>query len=142
MREFAKWFTTERRQAIQAALGTIAPLAIMLGFGTTGTWEQIGVIGGAALGSIAGLLNLLNVRVRDWATKGWAIVRGVIYSGAFAVSPALVALGFYNDEVNAQITTGISLGLTALSSLIGIFAASEQQKVAFIAGKSLRRDLN
>lgn len=129
MRTFADWFTPERRQLIQAALVTLAPLAIFFGYGTSGTWEQILVITGAVLGAVSGLLNLLNVRVRDWATQGWAVVRGVLYSFATTVSPAFVLLGLYNDEVNTQIITGLSVALTALSSAIAIFANGQQQKI-------------
>ena len=127
MNSFARFFTTERRQLIQAFLVTVAPLAIMFGYGTTDTWEQLLIISGAILGAVASLLNLLNVRVADWATQGWAIVRGTIYAFGTVVSPALVLLGFYGEEVNTQILTGMSLGLTVLSSAIAIFASGKQQ---------------
>lgn len=130
MNAFARFFTPERRQLIQAFLVTLAPLAIMFGYGTSGQWEQVLVISGALIGAVASLLNLLNVRVADWATQGWAIVRGVIYTLGTTVSPALVILGFYNDEVNTVILTGLSLGLTTLSSAIAIFASGRQQAVA------------
>lgn len=127
MNAFARFFTPERRQLIQAFLVTVAPLAIMFGYGTAGTWEQLLIISGAVLGAIASLLNLLNVRVADWATHGWAIVRGTIYAFGTVVSPALVLLGFYGEDVNTQILTGLSLGLTVLSSAIAIFASGKQQ---------------
>lgn len=130
MNALARFFTPKRRQLIQAFLVTLAPLAIMFGYGTTGTWEQVLIITGATLGAIASLLNLVNVRVSDWATQGWAIVRGVIYTLGTVVSPALVVLGFYGEDVNTQIITGLSLGLTALSSAIAIFASGEQQLIA------------
>ena len=133
MKKFAAWFTPERRQLIQAFLVTLAPLAIMFGYGTDGTWEQVLIISGAVIGAVAALLNLVNVRIADWATQGWAIVRGAIYSLATVVSPALVILGFYSDDVNTQIVTGISIGLTALSSAIAIFANGQQQKYALAA---------
>lgn len=133
MKTIAAWFTPERRQLIQAFLVTLAPLAIMLGYGTDGSWEQWLIIAGAALSGVASLLSLVNVRIADWATQGWAIVRGAIYALGSTVSPALVVLGFYNDDVNTQIVTGISIGLTALSSAIAIFANGQQQKYALAA---------
>jgi hypothetical protein len=136
MKNFASWFTPERRQKIQAALITLVPLAVMFGYGTDGQWEQILIITGAVLAGVAGLLNLLNVRVQDWATQGWAIVRGVVYAAATAISPALMLLGFYNEDVNTRIVTGISIALTALSSAIAIFASGQQQKVAAIEGET------
>ena len=143
MNTFARFFTDERRQLIQAFLVTLAPLAIMFGFGTDGTWEQVLVISGALLGAVASLLNLLNVRVADWATQGWAIVRGTIYALGTVVSPALVLLGFYDDATNTQILTGMSLALTVLSSAIAIFANGRQQVIVAseLPPGALRRDL-
>lgn len=132
MRKFAEWFTPERRQKIQAAVVTLAPLAIMLGYGTEGQWEQWLIILGASIGAVGSLLSLLNVRITDWATQGWAIVRGTIYAFGMVVSPALLALGWINDDWNERITVGLSLALTALSSAISIFANGQQQKVAAV----------
>lgn len=133
MNALARFFTPERRQLIQAFLVTLAPLAIMLGYGTAGIWEQLLIIAGAILGAVASLLSLLNVRVADWATQGWAIVRATIYGLGTVVSPSLVLLGFYDDAVNTQIVTGLSIALTALSSAIAIFASGRQQHVVVMA---------
>lgn len=143
MNAFARFFTDERRQLIQAFLVTLAPLAIMLGYGTEGTWEQVLIITGAVLGAVASLLNLLHVRVADWATQGWAIVRGAIYTLGTVVSPSLVLLGFYDEQTNTTILTGMSLSLTVLSSAIAIFANGRQQIVAAteLPPGTLRRDL-
>lgn len=143
MNAFARFFTPERRQLIQAFLVALAPLAIMLGYGTDGTWEQVLVISGALLGAIASLLSLLNVRVADWATQGWAIIRGTIYALGTVVSPALVLLGFYDDATNTQILTGLSLALTVLSSAIAIVANGRQQVIVAseLPPGALRRDL-
>lgn len=143
MNAFARFFTPERRQLIQAFLVALAPLAIMLGYGTDGTWEQVLVISGALLGAIASLLSLLNVRVADWATQGWAIIRGTIYALGTVVSPSLVLLGFYDDATNTQILTGLSLALTVLSSAIAIVANGRQQVIVAseLPPGALRRDL-
>lgn len=133
MKTIANWFTPERRQLIQAFLAAIAVLAVQLGLGTEGQWEQFLVLGGAGLGAIAGLLSLVNVRIADWATQGWAILRGVIYTFATIASPALFALGIYNDDVNTQVVTGIGQGITVLSAAIAIFANGQQQKNALAA---------
>jgi hypothetical protein len=143
MNAFARFFTAERRQLIQAFLVTLAPLAIMFGYGTDGIWEQVLIITGAVLGAVASFLSLLNVRVADWATQGWTIVRATVYGLGTVVSPSLVLLGFYDDATNTQILTGMSLALTALSSAIAIFANGRQQladAVEFPPGV-LRRDL-
>ena len=133
MKTIAAWFTAERRQLIQAFLASLAPLAILLGYGTEGTWEQLLIISGAGLAAAGSLLSLVNVRIADWATQGWAIVRGAVYALGTTVSPALVLLGFYDDATNTQILTGISVGLTVLSSGIAIFANGQQQKYALAA---------
>lgn len=132
MRKFYDWFTPERRQLIQVFAGTLATFLVMFGFGTSGVWEQVLIIVGAVIGAIAALLNLINVRIADWATKGWAIVRAAIYTLAATVSPAFVLLGFYNEDVNTIVMTGISQGITVLSAAIAIFANGQQQKVALI----------
>lgn len=134
MNAFARFFTSERRQLIQAFLVTLAPLAIMFGYGTEGSWEQVLIIAGATLGAVASLLSLVNIRIADWATQGWAIVRGTIYGLGTVVSPALMLLGFYGEDVNTQILTGMSIGLTALSSAIAIFANGKQQTVVLEYG--------
>ena len=133
MKTIAAWFTAERRQLIQAFLASLAPLAILLGYGTQGTWEQLLIISGASLAAAGSLLSLVNVRIADWSTQGWAIARGAVYAFGTTVSPALVLLGFYDDATNTQVLTGISVGLTVLSSGIAIFANGQQQKTALAA---------
>lgn len=124
MNTLALWFTPDRRQAIQLFFGALAPLAILSGFGTEGVWEQALIITGAALQFISAALSLVNVR--DVVTA-WAIVRGAVYALAATVSPALVILGLYDAETNAQILLGISLAVGALSNLLAIFAGKQQQ---------------
>lgn len=120
----AAWFTPERRSSIQLFLGALAPLAIMLGFGTDNVWEQALIITGAVLQFAASVLSLVNVR--DVVTA-WAIVRGAVYLLAATASPALVLLGLYDDATNAAILTGISLGLGALSNLLAVLVGKQQQ---------------
>lgn len=127
----AGWLES-RRPLITGFLGALSILAVQFGLGQTGQWEQILIIAGAVLGFISAGLSLLNVKVADWATQGWAIVRGAIYALATIVSPALVILGVYNEDVNTQVVAGIGQTLTVLSSAIAIFANGQQQKVAAV----------
>ena len=122
MKRIAEWFTTQRRQAIQVFAGSIAPFAILFGFGTDGFWEQALIITGAVLQAASSLLSLVNVRAGDWGT-GWAVIRGAVYSFAIVVSPSLSLLGLYNADTNATILVAVSLGLAALSNLTAIFSA-------------------
>lgn len=117
------WFTTERRQAIQVFLGSLAPLLILFGFGTESTWEQVLIITGAVMVFIAAVLNVVNLKLYE----GWAILRGAIYVLAGTASPALVLLGVYDEATNTALMTGLSLGLAALNSLLSIFVSSKQQ---------------
>lgn len=126
MKKVAEWFTPERRQAIQVWFGSLAPLLILAGFATQEQTEQVLIIIGAILQFLASILSLVNVRVGDIAAA-WAVVRGAIYGLAAVVSPALVILGVYSDDVNAQITVTISLTLSSLSSLLAIFTSGKQQ---------------
>lgn len=124
MKTIAAWFTPDRRQAIQLFFGALAPLAILVGFGTEGVWEQSLIILGAALQFASAVLSLVNVR--DVHT-GWAVLRAAIYAAAATVSPALVILGFYDAATNATILVGLSLGLGALSNLLAILIGKQQQ---------------
>lgn len=126
MNALALIFTPERRQAIQVFAGSLAPLAILLGFGTSGVWEQGLIVLGATLQFISAVLSLVNLRKGDIGA-GWAIVRGAIYTLAGTVSPAFVLLGFYDEDTNAAILLSLSLGLAALSNLLAIFVSKQQQ---------------
>lgn len=125
MRTIAEWFTASRRQAIQLFFGSLAPLAIMFGFGTEGVWEQALIITGAVLQFISSALSLINLR---GAAEIWTVLRGAIYTLGTVVSPALVLLGFYDDATNALILTGTSLALGALSNLLAILTAEKEVK--------------
>lgn len=127
MNSIAAWFTPDRRQSIQVAFGSLAPLAILFGFGTEGVWEQSLIILGAVLQAVSSLLSLINVRdPHVWA----AVLRGVIYGLATVVSPALVLLGFYDEATNATILVAVSLGLGALSNLLAVFIGKKQELTA------------
>lgn len=119
-------FTPDRRQQIQLFFGSLAPLLILLGFATAEQTEQWLVIAGAVLQAFAAILSLVNVRKGDLGAA-WAIVRGAIYALAATVSPALVLLGYYGEEVNAAVLTGLSLGLSSLSALLSILIGKSQQ---------------
>jgi len=129
MKKIAEWFTPERRQQIQVFFGTLAPLFILGGFGTEGQWEQALIITGAVLQFLSSLLSLINVRGGDI----WAVLRGAIYGLATTVAPALVLLGWLNEDLSATILTGISLALTALSGLVAILTNGKQQIETYVA---------
>jgi len=124
MSSFTQWFTTERRQQIQVFLGSLAPILILFGYGTEAVWEQVLIIAGAALQFLASITSLVNLKGQDV----WSVLRGAIYTAAFTVSPALVLLGVYGEDVNATILTAVSLGLSSLSSLVAVFWSGHQRQ--------------
>jgi hypothetical protein len=126
MEKLNQIFTPERRQQIQLFLGTLAPLLILGGFATQAQTEQGLFIAGAVIQFLAAVLSLVNVRKGDWGA-GWAVLRAAIYALAATVSPALVFFGLYSDDVNTSLLTGISLGLTSLSTLLAIFIGKNEQ---------------
>lgn len=125
MNKFKEWFTTQRRQAIQLFFGSLAPFFILFGFGNEGFWEQALIITGAVLQFLSSGLSMLNLK---GAVEMWTVLRGAIYALATTVSPALVLLGVYDDQLSATILTATSLALGALSNLLAIFTASHQEK--------------
>lgn len=132
MKQFWEKFTPERRQKIQLFFSSLAPLLILGGFATQLQTEQALIIVGAVLQALGALLALINVRKGDWSTA-WLVIRGAIYALAATVSPALVLLGVYNESTNASLLTGLSLGLTALSSGLAIFVSKKQEVASLTA---------
>lgn len=127
MKKFAAWFTTERRQSIQIFAASLAPLLILFGIGTEGTWEQVLILVGAGLQFVSNLLSLVNLRVGDWG-KAYAVVRGAIYTLGLAAAPALVALGVISQEHADTALLGISLALATLGNLVSILTSSHQEQ--------------
>lgn len=119
----AAWFTPTRRQLIQVLFGSLAPLAILFGFGTDGSWEQWLLITGAGLQFASSTLSLVNVRD---VVRAWQIVRGAVYAAGAVIAPALVALGYLDEALSARILLGISLGLTFLSNALAVLVGSKQ----------------
>lgn len=126
MDKLAAIFTPERRQKIQLFFGSLAPLLILTGFATEEETQQYLIITGALLQFFASILSLINVRKGDYGAV-WAIVRGAIYTLAAIVSPVLVFFGLYDETTNTALLTGLSLGLSSLSSLLAIFIGKSQQ---------------
>jgi len=129
MKSLAEWFTQDRRQKIQLFFGSLAPLLILLGFATEAQTEQWLIIVGAVLQFVAAILSLVNLKRGDWSTA-WAVTRGAIYALAATVSPALVLLGVYDNGLNATILLALSLGLSALSSILAVFVSGQQKTLA------------
>lgn len=114
------WFTQERREAIYLAVAGLAPILVTAGVITEGQIEFVLVIAAAALQAFAGLLALFNLKVSEAATWFTGVGRGVIYGLAATVAPAAVGLGWLTADSSVNLLTWVSLGLTALSAVIGV----------------------
>lgn len=130
LKKIAAWFTPERRQLIQVFFGALAPIAIWLGFITESAAEQWLIITGATLQFAASLLSLINLR---GILNIWTVLRGAIYTAGMAIAPALTLLGIIDQATGDQVLIGLSLGLSALSSLVAILAGKTQQLDALAA---------
>lgn len=117
------WFTQDRRAQIQALFVSLAPVLIGLGLFTEQDADQWLIITGAGLQFAGALLNLINVRGGDW----WAVLRGAVYTLAATVAPALTVLGYIDDTTAATALNFLSLGLSSLSAVVGIFTGKSQQ---------------
>lgn len=135
IRKFAAWFTLARRQAIQLFAAGLAPLAIMFGLGTEGGWEQSLILVGLGTQFVSNLLNLLSLKEGEWG-KGWAIVRGAIYSLGLGAAPALVALGIWTDEVSTQFALGLGLALAAVGNAVALVTGQRQETEQAVARAS------
>ena len=131
MKQFAAWFTTERRQGIQAFAASLAPLLILSGFGTQLIWDQWLIILGAGLQFISNFLNLLNLKQGDWG-RGWEIARGAIYTLGLGVAPALVALGYWTEDFSGVALAGTALTLSVLGNFISVLTSGRQQQAELL----------
>ena len=125
MPKFVQWFTSERREAIQIFLGSLATLLILGGFLSEHAAEQWLLISGAALQFIANISNLAFLKKGDWG-GGWAIVRGAVYALAATVAPALATLGVVVFDSDLLLTI-LSLVLAGIGNLIAIFTIEHQK---------------
>jgi hypothetical protein len=132
MKRLAEWFSAERRQKIQIAIASIAPLLIVFGLTSQSDVDQFVIILGAVLAAAGPLLSLANLSRSEFA--GWVITsaRGVLYGAAAVIVPALVALGWVTDEQSTTTLALISTSLTVLASVVAIFTSGEQSTAAIV----------
>jgi hypothetical protein len=124
------FFTPERRQLIQTFLSSLAPILVGLGITTEAEAEQWVILAGAGVQFVAGVINLINLRGWDL----WTAIRGVIYTAATTVAPALTVLGYVDEAVAESALQYVSLGLTALSAGVAIFTSGKQQRTPKLKG--------
>ena len=136
MKKFAQWFTLERRQGIQLFVASVVPILVLTGISTQDRLDQWMIIVTIVLQFISSLLSLLNLRKGQWS-EAWVIVRGAIYTLGLAAAPALVALGYWNEDFSTNFVAGLALTLTMLSNFVAVLTGS-QQKIEAVEAKAER----
>lgn len=120
MKKLARWFTDQRRQALHAALGTLAAFAVAAGWVTDNQSAALIGLTGALLVVVQGVISLSLLRPSDAARWFGTVGRGLVFALAAAAGAALVAFGIAGDEQVAQWLSLASIGLTALSSFLAV----------------------
>lgn len=112
------WLTEARAKAVHATVGTIAALAVTIGWVTDEQSLVLVGFAGSALAVVQGVLGLTRLTPSDAARWFDTTGRGLIY--ALAVSAGAVGIGFgiANDGDVTRWLGILSAGLTVLSSAL------------------------
>lgn len=114
------WFTSTRREAIYAAVAALAPVLVLTGRINETQIDPILTLTATVLQVLAAGLMLANMRATEAADWFQSTGRAVIYSLALAAAPAAQALGWLDADQASASLEALSLGLTALASIIAI----------------------
>lgn len=120
MKKLAEWFTDARRQALHAALGTLAAFAVAAGWVNDDQSTVLIGLAGSVLALAQGVISLTLLRPSEAARWFGTTGRGLVFGLAAAAGAAGVAFGLIGD---AQVTHWLGLvtiGLTALSSFLAV----------------------
>ena len=113
-----RWFTDERRQAIQAALGTLLPLIAFFGFIDDNQAAAIAAAIAAFLQLAQGIVGLTLLRKSERARWLGTTARGLVYGFAGAVGPLGVAFRWWGDETAGTILTVTGMVLTVFAAFL------------------------
>jgi hypothetical protein len=133
MKKFRSWFSPKRRQLIQLAAASLAPLAMTLGLGSDVEWTQGLLLFGGGIQFVANLTSLINVRVGDLGA-GWAVVRGAVYSLGATAAPAFVTLGIWSDSDGTRYAGILALALALVGNVVAIIT-NQGEQVAEVQGR-------
>jgi hypothetical protein len=112
------WFTDDRRQAIQAALGTLLPLLAFLGFIDDNQAGAITAVVAALLQLAQGIVALTLLRGSERARWLGTVMRGLVYALAAAAGPLGVAFRWWGDETAGTILTVVGMALTVFAAFL------------------------
>lgn len=119
-KKFRQWLTDDRRQALHAALGTLATLAVTAGWINDDQSLALVGLAGALLALQQGVLALTTLRPAEGARWFGTAGRGLMYAAATAAAAAGVAFGFWVGGEAAHVLAVVSVALTALSSFVSV----------------------
>lgn len=114
------WLTDVRRQALHAALGTVATLAVTVGWVTDDQAALVAGLTGSALALLQGGLGLLLLRPSDAAKWFGTTGRGLVYGLAAAAGAVGIGFGLWGDDSVTQALSVVSMALTIVSSFLGV----------------------
>ncbi|QPE04141.1 hypothetical protein IT882_13165 [Microbacterium schleiferi] len=114
------WLTDDRRQALHAALGTLAAFAVAAGW-LNGNQEEV-VVGliGSLLALVQGLLSLSLLSSSGKARWFSTVGRGLIYGAAAAAGAAGVGFGLFGADVVEYWLGLLTVALTVVSSFLAV----------------------
>ncbi|KAA9133770.1 hypothetical protein [Microbacterium caowuchunii] len=120
MKKIREWFTDARRQALHAAFGSVAALAVAVGWINEDQSTVLLGFAGSALALAQGVVGLALLRPSDAARWFPTAGRGLIYAAAAAAGAVGIAFGLWGDaDVTYWLGIG-SVGLTVVSSFLSV----------------------
>lgn len=114
------WLTDARRQALHAALGTLATLGVTIGVITDAQSTALVGLAGSLLALAQGSLGLLLLRASEAHRWFDTAGRGLIYSAATAAGAVGVVFDVVGDAQVTQVLGVVSVALTVVSSFLGV----------------------
>lgn len=126
MKKLAAWFTDARRQALHAALGTLAAFALAAGWLNTAQSDALVGLSGSVLALLQGTVSLSLLRGSDAARWFGTMGRGLVFGSAASAGLAGIVFGLLQE---AQVTHWLGLLSIALTSLSSFLAVVNVQTV-------------
>ncbi|MFJ6532495.1 hypothetical protein [Microbacterium sp. NPDC091662] len=114
------WLNDARRQAVHAALGTLATLGVTVGLITDEQSTALLGLTGSVLVLAQGALGLLLLHGGEGYRWFDTVGRGLIYAAAAAAGAVGVVFGIVGDETVTHWLGILSVGLTVVSSFLGV----------------------
>jgi hypothetical protein len=114
------WLSEARAKAVQATLGTIATLAVTVGWLTDEQSTLVLGVTGSAIALVQGVLSLTRLTPSDASRWLGTAGRGLIYGLAAAAGAAGVGFGLWGDGDVTQWLGILSAGLTVVSTALSI----------------------